>query len=38
MGLTHEELAARLGCSPEASRMRLYRAKKHCRDLLGKNN
>jgi len=32
--LSHEELAKRLGRSPEASRMRLFRAKIHCRDLL----
>lgn len=38
VGLTHEELAIRLGCTPEACRMRLYRAKKHCHDLLGKKS
>lgn len=37
VGLTHEELAARFGCTPEACRMRLYRAKKHCHSLLEKN-
>lgn len=37
VGLTHEEIAAGLGCTPEACRMRLHRAKKRCRDLLGKN-
>jgi len=38
VGLTHEEIAARLGCTPEACRMRLYRAKKHYHDLLGKKS
>lgn len=33
-GLNHEEIAARLGCSVEACRMRLYRAKAHCKKLL----
>lgn len=33
-GFHHEEIAARLGCSKDACRMRLYRAKKHCRELL----
>lgn len=32
--LTHEEIAARLGCSVEACRMRLYRAKAHCKRLI----
>ena len=36
-GLSHEEIAARLGCKPEASRMRLYRARKRCKELLLKN-
>lgn len=33
-GLSHEEIAARLGCRPEASRMRLSRARQRCRALL----
>ena len=37
VGLTHEEIAARLGCKPEASRMRLSRARQRCRELLLKN-
>lgn len=36
-GLSHKEIAARLGCKPEASRMRLCRARKRCSDLLLKN-
>lgn len=36
-GLSHEEIAARMGCSPEASRMRLCRARQRCRELLLKN-
>lgn len=32
--LTHEEIAARLGCSVEACRMRLYRAKTHYKRLI----
>ena len=36
-GLSHEEIAARLGCRPEASRMRLCRARRRCKDLLLKN-
>ena len=37
-GLSHEEIAAQLGCKPEASRMRLCRARQRCRELLLKNN
>lgn len=37
VGLSHEEIAARLGCKPEASRMRLSRARRRCRELLLKN-
>lgn len=37
VGLSHEEIAAQLGCKPEASRMRLSRARRRCRDLLLKN-
>ena len=33
-GLSHEEIAARLGCSLHASHMRLYRAKQRCARLL----
>lgn len=33
-GLPHEEIAARLGCSPEASRMRFSRAVRRCRELM----
>ena len=33
-GLSHEEIAAQLGCKPEASRMRLYRARQRCKELL----
>lgn len=36
-GLSHEEIAARLGCRPEASRMRLCRARQRCKELLLKN-
>lgn len=35
-GLSHEEIAARLGCKPEASRMRLCRARRRCKELLMK--
>lgn len=34
VGLRHEEIASKLGCSPEACRMRLLRAKKHCQVLM----
>lgn len=34
VGLSHEELAARLGCSPTACRMRLLRVKTHCKKLM----
>lgn len=34
MGFRHEEVAARLGCSTEACRMRLLRAKAHCQKLM----
>ena len=34
VGLTHEQIAAQLGCTPEACRMRLHRAKRRCFDLL----
>lgn len=34
VGLSHEEIAARLGCKPEASRMRLCRARQRCKALL----
>lgn len=37
VGLSHEEIASRLGCKPEASRMRLCRARKQCRKFLLKN-
>lgn len=33
-GLSHEEIAARMGCRPEASRMRLCRARQKCKELL----
>ena len=33
-GLSHEEIAARMGCRPETSRMRLTRARQKCRRLL----
>lgn len=33
-GLSHEEIAARMGCRPEASRMRLSRARRKCKKLL----
>ena len=33
-GLSHEEISTRLGCSPDASRMRLHRTKVHCQKLL----
>lgn len=36
-GLSHEEIAARMGCRPEASRMRLCRARQRCRELLQKD-
>ena len=36
VGLTHEEIAERMGCSTEASRMRLYRAKRRCKKFLEK--
>ena len=36
-GLTHEEIGAQIGCSEEASRMRLYRAKQRCKNFLGKS-
>lgn len=34
VGLRYEEIASKLGCSPEACRMRLLRAKKHCQTLM----
>lgn len=34
VGLRYEELADRLGCSPTACRMRLFRAKEHCQTLM----
>lgn len=38
-GLSHKELGTHLGCSPDASRMRLHRVKNHCRNLLlGENS
>ena len=37
VGLTHEEIGARIGCSEEASRMRLYRAKRRCKKFLEKS-
>ncbi len=33
-GLTHKEIAGQLGCSADACKMRLYRARIHCRNLL----
>ena len=36
VGLTHEEIAERMGCSTEASRMRLYRTKRRCKKFLEK--
>lgn len=33
-GLTHREIAGQLGCSVDACKMRLYRARIHCRNLL----
>lgn len=33
-GFSHEEVASKLGCKPEACRMRLYRAKAYCKKLL----
>lgn len=36
MGLHHAEIAEELGCSVEASRVRLARAKTHCQELLKK--
>lgn len=38
VGLTHKEIAARLGCKPEACRMRLSRAKQRCRELYLKSD
>ena len=35
--LPHEKIAAQLGCTPTACRMRLKRAKQHCHDLMEKN-
>ena len=37
VGLSHEEIASKLGCKPEANRMRLCRARKQCRKFLLKN-
>ncbi len=37
VGLSHEEIGAQMGCKPETSRMRLYRARRRCRELLLKN-
>ena len=37
VGLSHDEIAARLGCKPEASRMRLHRARQRCKELLLQN-
>ena len=37
VGLPHDEIAARLGCSPEASRMRLSRARRRYKELVLKN-
>ena len=34
VGFSHETIATQLGCTPEACRMRLYRAKKRCYDFL----
>ena len=34
VGLPHTEIAAKLGCKPEACRMRLSRARSRCRNLL----
>lgn len=34
--LPHEKIAAQLGCTPAACRMRLKRAKQHCYDLMEK--
>lgn len=34
VGLHHDEIASKLGCSPTACRMRLLRAKKHCQALM----
>ena len=34
VGLCHEEIAAKLGCSSTACRMRLLRAKRHCQNLM----
>lgn len=36
VGLHHEEIATRIGCSTAACRMRLFRAKEHCRELMKK--
>lgn len=36
VGLSHTEIAQRLGCSENASRMRLHRARNHCAALLNK--
>ena len=35
--LSHEEIAAHLGCSSDASRMRYSRALKRCKELMEKN-
>lgn len=37
VGLHHDEIAAQFGCSVAASRMRLFRAREHCRELISKN-
>lgn len=34
MGLHHEEIAAKLGCTTDACKMRLLRAKVHCQKLM----
>ena len=36
-GMPPQEIAARLGCKPEASRMRLHRARQRCKQLLLQN-
>lgn len=33
-GFSHREIAARLGCSEDACKMRLYRARARCKNLL----
>lgn len=33
-GYHHDEIAAGIGCTADACKMRLYRAKRHCRDLM----